>query len=187
VSSLTVQANWLQDHVPFAGSDGYPADRPDLHGDLDGVAAALGTAMRRLHEIPIADAPLESGWEHLEQRIADNAPSVVAADLPEPYRRYTVARLLELWREGRPQVEDLVVCHGDARICNFLMTDGVVTGMEALGNLCIVDRHFDLAIIQRSLHFDLGPAAVFGFYQGYGVDPDLVRLDHFVLASLLLG
>ena len=47
--------------------------------------------------------------------------------------------------------------------------------------------HFDLAIVQRSLHYDLGPAAVFGSYEGYGADPDLVRLDHFVLASLLIG
>jgi aminoglycoside phosphotransferase len=183
----SLDTTWLERHVPFAGDVGHRADRPDLHGELDGIASAIGVALRQLHEVDPTGSGLPIGWEHLEQRVAANQADLDVGDLPEPYCRYSVELLVELWRQGRPEVEDLVVCHGAPSLGNLRMTAGAVTGMTEWGHACVVDRHFDLAIVQRSLHYDLGPAAVFGFYEGYGADPDLVRLDHFVLASLLIG
>ncbi len=104
--------------------------------------------------------------------------------LPDPYRRYEAERLLEIWLEGRPGVEDLVLCHGRPDLDNLLV-DPAPVGWVGVGRLRLADRHADLAVVQYSLHRRFGPDSVFAFYEAYGTEPDLVRLDHYLLASFL--
>jgi aminoglycoside phosphotransferase len=66
------------------------------------------------------------------------------------------------------------------------MRNGEVAGIRGEFGL-VGDRHLDLAVIQHSIHRTLGAEAVFGFYEAYGSDPNIVALDHYVLTGLLLG
>jgi aminoglycoside phosphotransferase len=59
--------------------------------------------------------------------------------------------------------------------------------MEGFGSLIVADRHLDLAIAHLSVGAVLGQEAVFGFYDAYGRDPDLIRLDRAVLVAHVLG
>lgn len=207
---------WLRERLPAFGGPApdrpppeHPAQRADEahhHGDLDGVVAAVARALRALHDLDPSDAPLPSGWAALEQAIELQGVEARAGEaageegdrddvvaLPAPYDRYPLADLRSIWVGGRPPTEDLVVCHGRASLDQFLVTtapgvDGrvEVAAIRDAGRLRVADRHLDLAVVQQSLLAVYGFDAVVLFYEHYGADPDLVRLDHYVLAGLLL-
>lgn len=194
--------NWWQDHLGYVlnkheqaptddgpdegdSSEAVPGDRPDLVGDVGAVAVALAELLGRLHQLPIDDVPFGGDWEAVNARVL--AAGVDAAGLPEPYCRYDSERLTELWTQSRPASEELVVCHGSPELSTMRFTEGTLVGIDPPNRLCLADRHLDLAIAQQSLSRHLGPESVFVFYDAYPVQPDLVRLDHYVLASLLGG
>lgn len=131
---------------------------------------------------------LPSGWDAIDVAIGDRlrAGLIVPADFPEPYGRYESERLIDIWRNGRPEIEELVVCHGRPVLGSFHVDHGEVVAMGDLGGMRHADRHLDLAIVHQSLHSVLGPDAVFMFYDAYGLDPNLVLLDHYILGALLL-
>lgn len=168
---------------PF--DDAVPADRPDLVGDVGGLAVAIAEFLGRLHRLPTEGFPFDVGWDALAARV--EAAGRDAAELPEPYNRYETAKLRELWSKSRPDVEDLVVCHGQPELAGMRFHAGNLVGIGTVDRLCVADRHLDLAIAQQSLQRALGPESVFVFYDAYPFEPDLVRLDHYVLASLLGG
>ena len=66
----------------------------------------------------------------------------------------------------------------------FIDPSGATTLVD--GPLGRGDAHLDLAVTHRQVHDVLGPGAVFEFYDGYGTEPDLVLLDRFTLAGLLV-
>ena len=111
------------------------------------------------------------------------------ASLPEPYDRYEADRLVEIWSDGalpESYESNSVVLAGSLTIDRMFLTDGELTGLS--GDFGLVgDRHLDLAVVQHSIHRQLGAEAVFGLYEAYGSDPNIVVLDHYVLAGLLLG
>lgn len=197
-------AAWLGQHVSCAapllredaGDDawlvserltGVPAHRPDLHGDVGSLAEVAGNALRELHALSIDLAPnsIEAGWDAIEA-LATATVSAGLGEVDDPYQRYSGEELLELWRQGRPSGEDLVICHGDPALPNMIAQQGVFAGWVDLGGVRIADRHLDLAHAHVSIHRNLGPEAVYIFYDTYGQDADLLRLDHYILAKQLL-
>lgn len=167
---------------------GSPAHRPDLHGDVGSLANAAGRTLASLHALPFPDHDLPTGWAALRDDLerSVSAGDVDDATLPEPYNRYSPTDLLAMWTESPPLSDDLVLCHGDPSLPNFLVEQGQLTGLVDLGGMRIADRHLDLAIAHRSVQRNLGPEAVYVFYEAYGADPDMLRLDHYLLGSLLL-
>ncbi len=197
-------SRWLAEHVPTARAvhrvdegdwawlvserlPGVPAHRPDLHGDVGSLAEVAGAALRRLHAIPLDHAPstIERGWEALS-RLAEATAAHGLGELDEAYQRYEADELLSIWCAGRPPVEDLVICHGDPALPNLMAFRGDFTGFVDLSAVRIADRHLDLAHAHVSIHRNLGAEAVYVFYEAYGTDPDLLRLDHYLLAKQLL-
>ncbi len=189
----SVIVDWLGDAGSQQGL--IAADQLDAHGNLDELVRAVGRSLASLHATDlsaIADATMPSGWNALAEDIAAGGIADTA-DLPDPYARYEGRRLRSIWAEGRPDNEDLVVCHGRPTLDRFLIEprdrpDGgvVVAAVRGSGGMRVIDRHFDLAVIHHSLHHRVGPESVFLFYEAYGGDPDLVRLDHYLLGAMLL-
>ncbi len=165
------------------------------------LAEAMGDALARLHAGDRDRAPgLESGAaslgsDRLLALVADRAAEGLLRPelLPHPYQRYSVDELTKLVGDGAKVVSDRaeaepVPVHGDPRLEHLVVDDG--DGPRVAGDLAgagLGDRHLDLAIAHQSVHRHLGAEAVMAFYQGYGRDPDLVLLDHYILMSLLLG
>ena len=169
-------------------NEGAPADRPDLHGDLPGLPGAVGRGVAKIHQIQV---PASSDRFDVEAAIAArlNAGLIDPGTLPEPYDRYEADRLVEIWTEAvlpDSYHSEPVVLAGSLTIDRMFLTAGELTGLS--GDFGMVgDRHLDLAVIQYSIHHQLGAEAVFGLYEAYGADPNIVVLDHYVLAGLLLG
>jgi aminoglycoside phosphotransferase len=96
-------------------------------------------------------------------------------------------------RAERLETADLVLCHGDACLPNFLADPESleVTGMVDVGRLGLADRHLDLALAVRSmsdtgLNPAYGPAAAEAFLAAYGLPADPWRLDFYRLLDELL-
>lgn len=196
MSTSQTPESWWQEHLgqllgrthasPTSDVEGsVPGDRPDLVGDVGAVASALAQLLGRLHQLPTEGVPFGGDWETVQSRVL--GADVDAAELPEPYRRYESDRLRQIWTEGRPETDDLVICHGSPALAAMRFNQGTLVDMETPSRLGLADRHLDLAIAQQSLSQHLGPESVFVFYDVYPVQPDLVRLDHYVLATLLGG
>ncbi len=166
---------------------GHPALQIEAHGDMQGVPATLARALRTMHEYRVepSEFPFEVGWTELAIDVTAGLDQLDPAELPDPYRRYSTERLVQIWQQGRPATEDLVLCHGNPTLTNLIIDPDVV-GWVDVGRLRLADRHLDLAIAQYSIHRNFGPDAVFAFFDAYELDPDLVRLDHYLLANLLL-
>ncbi len=174
---------------------GQPADRPDLHADPDDLVVAVANGLRQLHELSgderrdVGQHAATGGWEAFVDRcraaVGDERfdPSL----LPAPYDRYDGDQLLAMVVDGRPATEEPVLCHGRPVLAEFMVDGGSFSGFRSLDLMVVADRHLDLAIIHQSVHLALGPEAVFRFYEAYGSDPDIVRLDHYILICHLLG
>ncbi len=165
---------------------GERADRPDLHPRPDALAHHVGVTLRRWHDE--TDPSLEcDALAGLRGHLAARVDEIDVAILPEPYDRHDAARLVDLVDEGldeRLVGRQLVPVHGAPTLARFLAGPGGSTVLVD-GPIGLGDPHLDLAVAHRSVHTVLGPGAVFEFYDGYGMDPDLVLLDRFTLAALL--
>ncbi|NNF54567.1 MAG: hypothetical protein HKN03_09010 [Acidimicrobiales bacterium] len=168
---------------------GVPADRPDLHGDLPGLPAALGRGVARIHATPI---PAGAAPFDIQAAIRDRlaAGLVMTRSMPQPYDRYSAQELGELFErlpggDGGAGAPTCVV--GRLTLDRILLAGGEVCGIGGGELGLLVDPHLDLAVLHHSIHTSLGPEAVFGFYEAYGSDPSLVLLDRYVMAAHLLG
>jgi aminoglycoside phosphotransferase len=165
---------------------------------VSSVAAAapvLGTFLRRLHAtsqescrferwlavtVPLARVNVEQGRvdaDDFDDERAGRAPEDLHAEMLEARPR---AEKLE--------VGDLVVCHGDACLPNFLVDPDTleVTGMVDVGRIGVADRHLDLALAVRSLSDTslnpaYGPQAAQAMLEAYGLPADPWRLDFYRL------
>lgn len=109
---------------------------------------AIGEGLRRLHDaLPIANCPFSG--PALDRVIGD----------------------------GEPEVEHLVVAHGDACAPNTLLDDdGRFLAHVDLGALGVADRWSDLAIASMSLTWNYGPGWEHEFFAAYGIEPQPRRL-----------
>ncbi|QYJ04158.1 aminoglycoside 3'-phosphotransferase [Nocardioides panacisoli] len=169
---------WLAPHVPVpevlghgsSGSGEWLALSP-LPGrstvdprcataDADRLASAIGHGLRALHDrLPVATCPFD--WS------AASRLATVAVD-----QRRALGDV--------PEVDRLVVCHGDACAPNTIV-DGAGTwvGHVDLGSLGVADRWADLAVASWSLEWNFGPGHEPAFFDAYGVAPDAERISFY--------
>ncbi|QAY63143.1 aminoglycoside 3'-phosphotransferase [Xylanimonas allomyrinae] len=130
------------------------------------AARALGEGLRAMHDaLPVAACPFDWG---VRERLARLSPEVG----PE-----VRARLRDV-----PDVDRLVVCHGDACAPNTLLDDdGRWCAHVDLGRLGAADRWADLAVAAMSTTWNYGPGFGHLVYEGYGVVPDAARIAYYRL------
>ena len=130
------------------------------------AARAIGVGLRAVHDgLPVATCPFDWGVATRLARADERGTgsSDARARLGEP-----------------PQVDRLVVCHGDACAPNTLLDDdGHWTGHVDLGALGVADRWADLAVATWSLEWNYGPGWDGALLDAYGVAPDDGRTDFY--------
>lgn len=173
---------------------GVPAsDLP--HAAVPGAVESLARFLRRLHGLGREVCPFDR-WLAVTvplARVRAETGALDLDDLDEERRGRTADSLLTDLLSLRPRAEelegsDLVVCHGDACLPNFLVDPdtGEVTGMLDVSRLGVADRHLDLALTTRSmtdarLNPAYGPGRAQAFLAAYGLPADAWRLDFYRL------
>jgi kanamycin kinase/streptomycin 3"-kinase/aminoglycoside 3'-phosphotransferase-2 len=160
-----------------------------------GAVRSLGLFLRRLHASPRENCPFER-WLAVTvplARLRVDHDLVDESDFDEERSGRSASALLDELLELRPRAEelevgDLVVCHGDACLPNFLVDpeSHEVTGMVDVHRLGVADRHLDLALATRSmanttLNPAFGPDAADALLAAYGGPADPWRLDFYRL------
>lgn len=80
----------------------------------------------------------------------------------------------------RPPVDDPVLVHGDACAPNTLIShDGEWVGNVDFGDLTVGDRWADLAVASMSLDWNFGEGHQGEFFDAYGVEPDMERIQYY--------
>lgn len=148
------------------------------------IVGIMATALRTLHQVPIAECPFD---HRLGPRIATAKDRAIAglvdeADFDEKRLGRTAMDLFQELLSSRPlDTDDLVVAHGDACLPNFMAQTGLFTGFLDCGRLGISDRYQDLALAARSIDRNLGAEWVAPFFREYGAAPDERRITFYCL------
>ncbi|MGJ9405708.1 phosphotransferase [Nesterenkonia aurantiaca] len=141
---------------------GESAVSPRWKADPDLALRALGTGLRRLHDLEPQDCPFDWGVEH-RRRAAERAVSP-AAQLPE----------------DAPSLDRLVLCQGDPCAPNTLLAaDGSFLAHVDLARLGVADRWADLAVMSMSLAWNFSRYDEAVFWNAYGIEPEAHRIDYY--------
>ncbi|WEX77162.1 aminoglycoside 3'-phosphotransferase [Sinorhizobium numidicum] len=172
------ERNWLMmeavEGVDLASSPLAPGQRITI----------LAEALRRLHQLDIADCPFD---RRLETSIAMakarmEAGLVDEADFDDVRLGRTAKDLFGELGARRPRDEQLVVTHGDACLPNIIVQDDGVAGFIDCGRLGVADLHQDIALACRSIAYNLGNDWVQPFLNLCGLpNPDPEKLFYYCL------
>lgn len=163
---------------------GVDATAPQLRADPDRLVPMLARGLRRFHEAPVEACPFDFRLPQALKQVRDRlARSKIdpARDFHPEFAHLSAQRAVEELMDGRPETEDLVVCHGDYCLPNVLVSNGEVVGFVDLGELGVADRWWDLAVATWSLTWNLGPGYEDQFLGEYGVERDDDRMAFYRL------
>ncbi len=162
------------------GLPGRSAVDPRWLADPGPAVDAIGVGLRALHDaLPVDGCPFDwsAGARLAHVRPASMwqerfSPEHAGLSVPE-----VLARLADV-----PDVDRLVVCHGDACAPNTLVEDdGSWSGHVDLGSLGVADRWADLAVATWSTGWNHGPGWERRLLAAYGLEPDRDRLAYYRL------
>ncbi|WP_413316260.1 phosphotransferase [Agrococcus sp. 1P02AA] len=155
-----------------------------VHGrrDPERAAAAIGTGLRLLHDLPVAECPFPApDWT------ASVAPTTTAITTISTRASGTATPGTAM--PGNPAsgtatsgagaasaARASVICHGDPCAPNTLVRDGAFVGIVDLGRLGVGDPWSDLAIASWSLEWNGLADGEPAFWSAYGVEPDAERI-----------
>ncbi|CAL9642491.1 hypothetical protein SUDANB19_06355 [Streptomyces sp. enrichment culture] len=173
--------SWLATH----GLPGRSAVDAHWLRDPGTAVRAIGAGLRALHDaLPVADCPFDwsAGSRLAAVREKAAAGRIDPAGLHEDLRHLGTAEQALAALADPPDVDVLVVCHGDACAPNTLVgDDGTWTGHVDLGALGVADRWADLAVATWSTRWNYGPGWEEMLLDAYGVAPDAERIAYYRL------
>jgi aminoglycoside 3'-phosphotransferase-2 len=174
----TEDRQWLL-MTAVAGTD--MASTPEAAPDQ--LVSECARALRDLHALDPGTCPFDRRLaitvSMAEERT--RAGVVDETDFDDEHIGRTASELLARLTARQPTETDLVVCHGDACLPNFIVADGRFSGFIDCARLGVADRYQDLALATRSIAFNYGPEAVGTFLSAYGIDPDADRIAFYRL------
>ncbi|MCK3864333.1 APH(3')-II family aminoglycoside O-phosphotransferase [Pseudomonas sp. B329] len=143
----------------------------------------LATALRTLHQLPVALCPFDHALERRITRAQEHVSAglVDETDFDDERLGQSAEDVFAELVATQPSTHDLVVTHGDACLPNFMAADGHFSGYIDCGRLGVSDRYQDLALAARSIERNLGQAWMKPFFEVYGVEPDEQRMKFYCL------
>ncbi|HSH60007.1 MAG TPA: aminoglycoside 3'-phosphotransferase [Acidimicrobiales bacterium] len=147
------------------------------------AVTAIGIGLRHLHDhAPVGSCPFS--WSvsdriaRARQRVADGTTHPSAWH--RTHQDLTLDDALAIAADP-PEVDHLVVCHGDACAPNTMIDAGRWSGHVDLGSLGVADRWADLAIATWSTEWNYGPGWERTLFDAYGIEPDPARTAYYRL------
>jgi kanamycin kinase len=160
---LDVGADDETEWLVTAAVPGLSAVDPRWLADPAAAVRAVGEGLRALHDsLPVAECPFE--WT-VSARIAAAESRGIRLDGA---------------LHDSPEVDALVVCHGDACCPNTLLSDdGRWLAHVDLGALGVADRWADIAVAAMSTEWNYGPGWADALIDAYDIAPDHERLAYY--------
>ncbi len=112
--------------------------------------------IKKWHQIPFTDFPsyntLEDKLNHVKNNIENNL--VKTQYFEREFKGMSGKELYNLMMKHYPIKFDLVLCHGDVCMPNFMLENKKVTGWIDVVGCGVNDRYLDIAIALRTLRFN---------------------------------
>lgn len=143
----------------------------------------FAAALRVLHNLPIENCPFDHRLEHriaLAQKRM-HGHQVDEDDFGASRKGKSAEELFLALQAQRPDIEDLVVTHGDASLPNFIVSGGTFSGFIDCGRLGVADRHQDLGIACSTIIKNFGADWIEPFFAAYGFPPNNEKLAYYQL------
>ncbi|MGD9750228.1 MAG: phosphotransferase [Acidimicrobiia bacterium] len=189
----------------FERPAGLPADAPQHQVDPGATLAALGRAVRLLHETPpppadptpaaTAGVPALDAGALVARAAAEVAGgAVTGAHLADARAHLHPARVVEQLQALLPVLDARHarrpvrpgLTHGGARRAAIWLDGGRLSALVDVADAAVADPYRDLAAMTRDLAGALGPEALAPFLDAYGEpSPDVVRLEFHALLDEL--
>lgn len=148
------------------------------------AVVAIAQGLRQMHEsLPVGDCPFSWSAEVRLSEVHRRAERglIDSTGWHEDHRQLSLPAALHRLQDV-PDVDRLVVCHGDACSPNTLVADdGTCSGHTDLGTLGVADRWADLAIATWSTNWNYGTGFEDLLLEAYGIDFDPVRTRYYRL------
>ena len=163
------------------GSDA--ASLPNGGSSAD-VVRLLATGLRMVHEVSIDRCPFDMSLQGEIERVRFNVANglVDEADLESQHHGKTAEDLLQEVLSTRPADEDLVFTHGDYCLPNILIDGNEIAGFVDWSRAGVADRYKDIALVIRSLRWNLDEHLEKDFFDAYGIsDPDEAKIEYYIL------
>lgn len=143
------------------------------------VVRAIGAGLRTLHDsLPVEGCGFT--WRSATRLESLDFSALDPSRLHAEHSTLSAREINEQLSHTPP--EDLVVCHGDACAPNTLLSDdGSLAGFVDLGHLGVADRWADIAVGAWSVVWNFGEALEPTYYDGYGIEVDLVKVAYYRL------
>jgi aminoglycoside 3'-phosphotransferase-2 len=170
----------------FALPPGTPATAAEHHVDPVRTVDLVAQALRFVHEIPVDNCPFSSRVELRLRSIRRRARAGYydPAHFSEPYRRYSVERLLEILADDPPPEDELVFTHGLFDPDSVLLDQQGVVGILDFDRAGTADRYVDLSRAALAIAEKFTPELIPRFFQSYGIPrPDPRKLDYYQLLA----
>jgi len=168
--------------APLVGRD---ATTPELKSDPPTIVPLLGHGLRDFHEqLDPDDCPFDFRNDvaiaHVRRRLEAGVFDD-DYDFHDEFKHMTPEQAVRKLEELRPESEDLVVCHGDYCFPNVLIDHGSIAGYLDVGELGVADRWCDVAVGAWSTTWNVGPGWEELFYECYGIEPDVQKIEYYRL------
>ena len=171
------------DWIKTRALPGESAISPRWVADPMRAATAIGAGLRAMHDtLPVETCPWTWAAHDRVRRAVESQGGGPAETHWHPVHQAItltegLARLADV-----PEVDQLVVCHGDPCAPNTLIgDDGRWTGHVDLAALGVADRWADLAVATWSTEWNYGPGFEEALLDAYGIAPDPERTAYYRL------
>jgi aminoglycoside 3'-phosphotransferase II len=165
--------------TPLAGDNALQSSLPPKT-----KVRVVAEALSALHAISAAECPFDECLDRRIRQARDNVARglVDESRFDERNAGRTAASLWEELLRTRPPAGDRVVTHGDACLPNFMFDGTTFTGFVDCARVGRADRYQDIALVCRSIEYDLGQEWVAPFLRMYGLPRvDYERLEFYRL------
>ena len=166
-------------------------EQPDLQVRL------LADALRMLWDTDVTDCPIVRTLDDMlalaGERVAQFQVDTSDPDIYGKDGFYSPAKLLSWLEEHRPEPEP-ALSHGDFCLPNLLFSGSAFAGMIDLGDTCVFDRWYDIALCWQSMYRNFNGFYGGAVYSGWdpmrlfrtlGMEPDWDRIQYFILLDSL--
>ena len=143
----------------------------------------LVKGLKMIHWLPIENCPFNARLDYKIEIARERMIKglVEEEDFDEERQGRTAEDLFQELIAAKPTDEDLVFTHGDYCLPNVILENGKLSGFVDWSGAGIADRYQDIALLSRSVWYNLGEDWMENVFEIYGVEPDWKKIDFYKL------
>lgn len=162
---------------------------------VDGILEIYANLVKRIHQIPVDQFPFDHGLAYKRAKVKQCVINdlVNVTQFEREFKGKSASELYSMLKNIPPFQEDLVFCHGDVCMPNFIYNENGLQAVLDVSGAGINDRYLDLAIALRTLRYNFelyglsfGEKEVSRFLALYGVALDREKLLYYILLDELM-